>query len=347
MVGCFSALLLVATQPADAADSSSFEQVAKQAVPAPELGTLVAPYLADCAKARREIDRARCWGMQSFVREKLPNRVYSMVVASPGAVSVSGYEAGIRGFRIKLVGCLTCEEPVVGPDSKKRFVTLKVPDVHAPSFGAASVMGDTTISFDTIAEARVWEANVKPRLRAEVVFKPTGKSWTYRDHKGLAFAPLATRIFNRCTGEVIFSSPRSMSSVPVPEDAEDCASIPANGITVSKIDKEGGEVAKEGRDKEGLDQRPEKLGAAQISEALKPASSALRACDSRYKTPGSVDLEFEVQGNGGAPQAVRAGGSLGGTEVASCLLEAVRKVQFPRFQRASQKFSFSVRLHGK
>jgi hypothetical protein len=332
-------VLMAATEADGAADPSSFEEVAKQAAAAPELETLVAPYLDDCAKARREIDRARCRGMQSFVNDKLPNRIYSTVVDSPNVVSVSGYEAGIKGFRVRLIGCLTCEKPVLGPDAQKRFVTLRVPDKHAQTFGTASVLGDTTVSFDSVPEARAWEAQVKPLLRAEVIFKPAGKSWTYRDYKGLAFAPLATRIFNRCTGEVIFSSPRSMANVSVPEDAEGCKSSPSSE-TIGKSDKEG-------RQKEGLDNRPEKLGVGEIAQALKPVNAELRACDTRFKTRGSVDLEFEVQGNGGAAQAVRARGNLGGTDVATCLLEAVRKVQFPQFQRASQKFSFSVRLHGE
>ena len=45
------------------------------------------------------------------------------------------------------------------------------------------------------------------------------RQWSYREHKGIAFAPVATRIFNRCTGEVIFSSPRSVAKVPVEEAA--------------------------------------------------------------------------------------------------------------------------------
>ena len=49
----------------------------------------------------------------------------------------------------------------------------------------------------------------------------------------------------------------------------------------------------------------------------------------------------------GTAQAVRAKGQLGGTEVAKCLLDAVRTVKFPEFQRASQTFSFSVRLQGQ
>jgi hypothetical protein len=326
---------------AQAAEATSFEDAAKNAAAAPAIDALVAPYLDDCSKARREIDRVRCRGMQTFVQEKLPQRLYTTVIDSPNVVSVSGYDAGIKGFRIRLVGCLTCEKPVLGPSAQKRFVTLKVPDQHAASFGAASWLADSTVSFDSLPEARTWEATVKPQLRAEFVFKPTGRQWSYREHKGVAFAPVATRIFNRCTGEVIFSSPRSLAKVPVEEDVPGCK--PAGAASASRSEKDGLERT----DKEGLDQRPEKLGAAEIAQAIKPARDELEACDAKHRTRGRVDLEFVVPGQGGTAQSVRARGQLVGTEVAKCLEDAVRKVQFPEFQRASQTFSFAIPLQGE
>ncbi len=321
-----------------AAEAASFEEAARSAAAAPAVETLVAPYLDDCAKARREIDRARCRGMQNFVRDQLPQRLYTTVVDSPNVVSVSGYDAGIKGFRIRLVGCLTCEKPVVGPGAQKRFVTLKVPDAHAANFGAASILADTTVGFDSLPEARAWEAKIKPRLRAEFVFKPAGKSWSYREHKGIAFAPVASRIFDRCTGEVLFSSPRSVDKVKVEEDVDGCK--PGDAAVAGRSDKDG-------LDKEGLDPRPEKLGATEIAQAMKPARADLEACDTKYRTRGRVDLELVVPGQGGAAQSVRSRGQLGGTEVARCLEDAVRKIQFPGFQRASQTFSFSVPLQGQ
>jgi hypothetical protein len=345
---------------ARAAEPSSFEEVARKAAEAPALDAVVAPYLDDCTKARREIDRARCRGMQAFVQEKLPERTYTTVVDSPNVVSVSTYDAAIKGFRVRLVGCLTCEKPLVGPGGVKRFVTLKVPDRSAASFGSASTLADSTVSFDSVPEARAWEAKVKPHLRAEFVFRPADRPWSYKQHKGVAFAPVASRIFNRCTGEVIFSSPRSMDKVAVDEEVEGCqAGAP---VAASGRDKEGGAQTAgapadqaadaegrnpEGRNKEGLDGRPEKLGATEISQALRPANSELRACDARFRTRGSVELQFDVPGQGGPAQSVRASGQLGGTEVAQCLLNAVRKVKFPQFQRANQTFSFSVRLQGE
>jgi hypothetical protein len=334
---------------ARAADPASFEEAAKDAATAPELDALVAPYLDDCSKARREIDRARCRGMRSFVNDSLPNRTYATVVDSPNVVSVSPYDAAIKGYRLKLVGCLTCEKPLAGPGGQKRFVTLKVPDRHAASFGTASKLADTTVSFDTVPEARAWEAKVRPHLRAEFVFKPTAKEWTYREHKGVAFVPVASRIFDRCTGEVLFSSPRSTAKVPVEEDVEGCApAAPVAAAAAGRGGKDGAAVEGDGgRNKENLDGRPEKLGASEITQALRPVNAGVRACDTKFRTPGSVDLEFEVPGQGGTAQAVRAKGQLGGTEVAQCILEAVRKAKFPEFQRASQTFSFSVRLQGQ
>ena len=300
---------------AQAAEAASFEDAARTAAAAPAIESLVAPYLDDCTKARREIDRVRCRGMQTFVQKKLPLRLYTTVVDSPNVVSVSGYDAGIKGFRIRLIGCLTCEKPVQGPAAQKRFVTLKVPDQHAGNFGAASAMADSTVSFDSLLEARAWEATVKPQLRAEFVFRPTGRQWSYREHKGIAFAPVATRIFNRCTGEVLFSLPRSVARVPVEEEVDGCK--PAGATSASRSDKDG-------LDKEGLDQRPEKLGATEIVQAIKPARADVRglrcqaphprACGPGVRGPGpgrrrSVGARARTAGRHRGGQVPRGGRS--------------------------------------
>ena len=94
-----------------------------------------------------------------------------MAVDSPNVVTVSGYDAAVRGFRMKVVGCLTCDEPVQTPAAGKRFLTLKAPARDADSMGAGVAVARPNIPFDTLGEARAWETTVKPNLRAEFVFK--------------------------------------------------------------------------------------------------------------------------------------------------------------------------------
>jgi hypothetical protein len=318
-----------------AGEAASFEAVARTAEVAPETDALAATFGEDCSKSRREIDRSRCRGMQTFVQEKMAQRLYTTVVDSPGVVSVSDYDAGAKGFRMRVVGCLTCEEPVDSPGVGKRFLTLKAPVKDAETMGAGVSLARPIMPFDSLEEARAWEATVKPNLRAEFVFRPAGSEWSYRQHKGIAFEPVAMRVFNRCTGDVVYSQPPSQGKVAVVEGLEGCG-------------PGGDKTASVGRDpsKEGLADLPEKLGALEIGQALRLVREDVAACDTAFKMRGSVDLEFEVQGTGGTAQAVRAKGQLGGTDVAQCLLVAARKVQFPAFQQARQTFRYPVRLQG-
>jgi hypothetical protein len=331
--------------PKAGSQAGSFEEFLQAAEPAPKAEALVAPFAEDCGQARREIDRARCRGTQSFLRARLPGKTLHAVVDSARVVSVSAYDASVRGYRVRLLGCVTCDDPVLDSQGESRYVTLAVPAKGAPSLREAVVLAETTVAVENPVAGRTFETEIKPRLRAEFLFRGDGTPWSHGGRKGVAFSPLAMRIFNRCTGEVIYSQPPSAKPVDVVEELPGCAPAPvaakpaggASGAAAAAVP--GG-----GRNKEGTPDAPEKLGASEIGTALRDTRTAVAACDAEYKKPGAVELEFDLSGAGGPPQAVRAKGALGGTPVANCLLEAVRGVQFPRFQQSRQTFSYSVRL---
>ena len=333
-------LSVPSAQARAAGEATTFEAAARNAEEVPDLGALVSSLSSNCSSARREIDRARCRGMQSFLGAKLPNRLFSAVVDSSRVVTVSGYDAAVKGYRMKVVGCLTCDEALTDPNLGKRFLTLKVPSQEEETLAAAAALARPNVTFPNMDDARAWEAAVKPHLRAQFVFRPTAKEWTYKQHRGLAFEPVAMRVFNRCTGEIVYSEPPSQErSMAVAEGLDGCESDDKDAPAVTNA--AGGK-----RKDEGLADLPEKLGASEIGQALRAARADMGACDSQFKTRGSVDLEFEVPGTGGPAQAVRAKGNLGGTDVAQCLLQAARKVQFPRFQESRQSFKYSVQLQG-
>src|SRR5688572_11536766 len=99
--GVVVAGLLASAGVARAAEATSFEVVARSAEEVPDLAALVSSMSGDCERARREIDRARCRGMQSVLSSRLPNRLFSAVVDSSHVVTVSDFDAGVKGFRMK------------------------------------------------------------------------------------------------------------------------------------------------------------------------------------------------------------------------------------------------------
>jgi hypothetical protein len=324
-----------ATPAEPAAATDSFEASLAAAEPAPKAEALAAPFAEDCTRARREIDRARCRGTQSFLRARLPNKTLYAVVDSSRVVSVSAYDAGARGYRVRLLGCVTCDDPVVDAQGESRYVTLAVPAKSAASLREAVVLAETTVPVENPEAGKVFEAKVKPHLRAEFLFRGDGTPWTHGGRKGVAFTPVGMRIFNRCTGDVIWSQPRSAKKVAVVEDLPGCAAPAAVASAPSPA-----------RNKEAVSipNAPEKLGASEINAAMYESRSAIDACDAQFAKTGAVELEFDLSGSGGPAQAVRVKGPLGGTPVAACLLEAVRGVKFPRFSQARQTFTYPVRL---
>jgi hypothetical protein len=330
--------------PETTAKAGSFEGLLQGSEPAPKAEALVAPFAEDCGQARREIDRARCRGTQSFLRARLPGKTLHAVVDSARVVSVSAYDASVRGYRVRLLGCVTCDDPVVDSQGESRYVTLAVPAKNASSLREAVVLGETTVAVANPAAGRTFESEIKPRLRAEFLFRGDGTPWSHGGRKGVAFSPVGMRIFNRCTGDVIFSQPPSEKLVDVVDDLPGCAPAPVAATPPTGAAGAGPASPSVGRNKDGTPDAPEKLGASEIGTALRDTRAAVAACDAEYKKPGAVELEFDLSGAGGPPTAVRAKGVLGGTPVANCLLEAVRGVQFPRFQRSRQTFSYAVRL---
>lgn len=311
-------------QEAAATDGTSFEQLAAEASTV-DLGTLLVPYLDECKTERREIDRARCRGMRAWLRDELPKRSYVSVVKDADVVSVSSYDARVRGFKLLVSGCLACKQPVsVGARADKRFVTLREPDRDAENLLGAVEVGRASLSFDGVGEANQWAKTVEPQLRAEFVYAPTDAEWSHGPAKGFAFKLLGVRVFNHCTGEVVYSKPASAG--PAERWNEGC-----DGPS---------DAADEGGRETSL---PAQLSPQAINQAISPLRSEMEQCLAQFKTSATAYVVFVVPGGNGIPSSVTMEGPLGGTPPGDCVLEVARRAQFPRFARESQRFTYPIR----
>jgi hypothetical protein len=305
----------------------TFEAVAGSATPASDLGMLAAPALQDCGKARREIDKARCRGMRAALDRSLGTKRYVRVVDEPQVIAVSAYEAGVRGYRMRLVGCLTCQEPVDAGDGEKLWVTLKAPGQGAENLIAGVELARPAMTFANAEEARAWFDRSKPQLRAEFVFAAKGGAWTYKKYRGVAFQPIASRIFNRCTGEVVYSDPPSQGRA-TPIGGDDCSA--------SSEPKAEAPAAAGGA-----------LDAVAINQTLGEARADFEACDHKHKVKGTAYLDFLVAPTGGSAMKVTVKGSLGGTPAAECLIEAALKAKFPKWSGKAKQFQYPVQMRGE
>jgi hypothetical protein len=268
---------------------------------------------------------------------------------------VSDYDAGIRGYRVGLSGCVACSKPVaVGNSGKRGLITVGAPRKGIEPLATAVEITRGTVGFEALPEAKRWLAEVRPTLRAELVFRPADKEWTFGPHRGYALELLAGRIYNRCTGEILLSKPPStgIADRPPPgREQEDpacapqratvaSASAPAGGgnTAAAAPDPLGGASGGDG-DSGGDQQQPTELSHSAIAESMGQIRAQVFACYQKFQVPGSVQLSYEVASNG-TVQSIRLGGTLEGTPTGDCVLEAGKNARFPRFQAASQKFTY-------
>lgn len=314
-----------AKQSSRRTENTSFEALLGEAMPAMDLATLIVPFLEDCTGARRQIDKARCRGMTSFLRQTMPSLTYATIATDDDAVSVSDYDARIKGFRLAAVGCLACKQPLaVGKGDSNRMVALRMPDKTARTLNSALDVGQVSLTFDDIAAARTWLSQVRPHLRVQYVFEPSDKQWSFGPSRGFAFNLLGTRIFNHCTGEVLHSQPKSEAPAPKYAEGDECGESFAEGTPA------------------GGASLPLKLAATDITRALNEIRPQLDRCHEQFALKGRAELDFTVEGATGLPQRVAIRGSLGGTALGQCLTEAARKAVFPKFRQDSQSFNYPV-----
>jgi hypothetical protein len=245
----------------------------------------------------------------------------------PGAeaLTVSSYDATVKGFRLAVSGCLACNPPVVA-GGERRFVTLKTPAKGAASLRAGTELARTTVAFASAAESDRWSRAVRPKLRAEFVFQPVDDQWTAWAGRGLSFKPLAFRVFDPCTGTVVFSQPPSREAAA--KDA-DCNADPQ---PVAKA--EGLPPPDDGRDS---------LDPSAINSAVSKVRGDFDACIQKFPMPGTATLVFAVASTG-LPQSVAVEGGPAGTALGQCLIDAGTRVRFPEFQGSAQRFKYPLPL---
>jgi hypothetical protein len=305
--------------------TGTFEDVAARASAVTDLSMLVPPFVDDCSQRRREPDRGRCLGVRTFLRRDLPVRSFLMNRAGSEALGISEYDAAIRGFRLAVSGCLVCGQPVaVG--AERRFVTLKAPVKGAKTLRSGTELGRTNVTFPNPTEAERWAKSVRPKLRAEYVFQPADDTWTAGTSRGLAFKPLAFRVYDACTGTVVFSQPPSRE--PGPKD-EGCTAEPV--------------AAAADKPSPADPAAHEPLDPGAINTAVSAVRAEFDGCTNQYPTPGTATLVFVVASTG-MPQSVAVEGGAAGTALGQCLIDAGTKVRFPQFQGASQRFKYPLSL---
>jgi hypothetical protein len=327
-----SLLVALAGRPGGAAGPStadSYEARARDAVPAPDLTTLLAPFVESCGGEMRELDRARCRSTTAFLRQRLPQQTFVVTSSDPAAIEVSGYDAGIKGYHLVLAGCIACTDPIpLGPERRPHFVTLNAPDKAAASLAAGVIVSKNTVAFDDFAAAKKWADTERPFLKAEFLFQPqaTGADYTVGMAPGIALKLVGARIYNRCNGDILVSKPPSTGFADRPPPGKMDAACVAGAKAALIEDKRE-------------DLRPDRLSKTAINQVMESIRPRLYGCFEKFHVPGALVLNYVVAGNG-TVQAVQIGATFAGTPTGACAQEIAKDARFPAFKRGRQQFDY-------
>jgi hypothetical protein len=316
-----------APAPVAPAAAETYESLAKGATRTHDVATLLGPFIDRCDAEKSLVERARCRTTQAYLRAALPSRTFSTPADDPAVISVSEYDAGIKGYHVSLAGCIACTKPVVvGRARERRFITLREPLKDAESLPKAVEVSKNTLGFDSLVDAKKWLTGVRPLLRAEFLFQPADAEWSFGPSRGYALKLVGSRIFNRCTGEVLVSKPPSTGLAELPTGARGDEACLGGGAAAD---------ASEGDDLK----LPEELPREAIANAMTLIRPQVFACYEKFKEPGTAELSYIVAGNG-MVQSIRVGGSFDGTPTGECVLDAGKNAHFPRFQAPRQQFTY-------
>jgi hypothetical protein len=301
---------LVVAPRAAWAQKSTFEDLAADAEHVAELGDIVRPYVDHCDDKADEARRV-CEGVREFLQGHALDRRLAMDVE--GALDVGPYQLKTRSIPVTVRACVTCAAAGIDVDGTK--VWLGVPGRTELAKRAVPLAPE---------EVKPWEEGVRRQLRAEVLFtlakRPaTGVSGAH----ALGVEVVGWRVYNRCTGEVLWSEPASAGRAPV-VNVETCPK------TVSPEEAQAKAAAAE-----PPDTRPAKLGRYEIEQALEPARPKVKACYEQYEVGGRADVLLDIQGNG-ILQAARLHGAFDGTPTGRCVLKALEGIKFPPSRAAKQ-----------
>jgi hypothetical protein len=329
-------LAVTGDSPTDGSPAS-FEALAREAMPSPDLGTLLGPWTGKC-DGERELDRARCRAARTYLRKALPGRSFSVVADDPAVIALSELDASFNGYHLSIAGCLACTRPVaVGTAREERLVTVKAPVKEGDTLRSAVELSRSSVGFDNAAEATRWRDQAGPELLTQFIFTPPATEWKFGSSRGYAVTLQGFRVFNRCTGEVVVSRPPSTDPADVVVFAEECRGRDAAAAASHQS------AAGTGASTATL---PPQLNKNDISSAMDGIRPRVFACFDRFKVPGLAQFDFLVGGDG-TVVSVRLSGSFFGTPTGACVLTAAKEAHFPRFSAQRQHFvyPFFLRRH--
>jgi hypothetical protein len=328
----------------------SFEALLGAAEDIGDLARTLEPFTELCNEDR-DMTRRQCEVVRAYLRNVLQRRTFRSDVET-GALMVGPYVQKQGGRTVTLRGCVACSQPVAG--DRRHLVTVRPPaKVTAEELKGLDVT-TLKVPHPSAHVGELWERDVGSKLRAEFIGK-LGPVWTQRTGKGkvprkgaapakggwddgsgeirgLAMNLLGYRVYNRCTGDVLVSSPKAAFKVPVPANQPDCpkpeVKVAASQPGVRQPDPSW----------------PYVLSVGEIRRSMDAVRGQVRACYLQFQIPGTAELEIDIGGLDGNVLGVKILGKFEDTPTGDCVTSALGAARFQNFRATAMKVPYNFYL---
>lgn len=325
---------------------ASFAQLYDDAEPVTDLARLVDPLFNACDTSDALAHR-QCEGEREFLETETRAKTF-VATGDPAALTVSPFDTLQKAVDLDVAGCLACVHPLSLPDGKgghiQRFVTTQPPRAIKNTHAVGVDVGSLQLTFSTKESEAAWKKREKrsvQRLRTQFVFR-FGPTWTSGGFTGISFVPLAYRVVDACSGEVIETSPPVADGAPVAKAAAPLPLAPGDELVCPAADDDM--TPEERAAKAARTNLPQQLGRTQIEKGLGSVQARIRRCHEEYDESGMVGVRIVLDGATGRAAEVEVAPPFDTTPAGICVRTVLKAAQFSRFKNETQEVKVSVPL---
>ncbi|MEO6951942.1 MAG: hypothetical protein ABI321_09030 [Polyangia bacterium] len=325
---------------------ASFADAFDQADEVTDLTRLVDP-LFDTCDPSDALSHRQCEGEREFLETETRKKTFVMT-GDPASIAVSPFDAVQKSVDLDIQGCLACVHPLSLGDGKgghvERFVTTQPPRAVKNGRALGVDVGTLSLELPTKDAEVAWKKREKkavPRLRTQFVFR-FGPTWTSGGYTGVSFVPLAYRVVDACSGEVMATSPAVASGAPVAKVEAPLPLAPGDDLVCPSAEEQL--TAAERAAKEALLHLPQQLGRAQIEKGLATVQPRIKRCHEEYDETGMVGVTLVLDGTTGKAREVDVAPPFDTTPAGICVRTVLKAAQFSRFKNEVQELKLSIPL---
>ncbi|MDA3862344.1 MAG: hypothetical protein PF689_00590 [Deltaproteobacteria bacterium] len=321
----FPIICLFITGSAQAEPKKTFEQLAASAQKVQDLENVAGPFLQKCGSGN-SLPELQCRAIRAYMQIKVATKTYLYSVDN-SALKFGKYTSTFE-YPISVLGCITCNkkiefDPLLFKNNKFHLSTIKPKKIENNELKGIE-MGKFKIPVDP-RKLNTWNKNVRPFLKVQFLFRVRQEDvWDSKLGQGMTFYQGGYRVYNHCTGEILYSEPSSEGKGPV--------------------NKKGCDHFNKKEKKEKKVELPSRPSNSKIQSVMKSIHPQIKKCYEKFQIPGKAKVYLLVSGKTGKVKKLKIKGIFKDTPTGKCILDQVKSLDFGKFKNKKLKFSYPYLL---